>query len=76
MPLMQGYALARPELAPTTFNESFPESLADFAPLQTTGNENTLGVSRAAAALPPPALAKPVFARPARAFGRRQSSGE
>ncbi|WP_105430145.1 MULTISPECIES: EAL domain-containing protein [Neorhizobium] len=76
VPLMQGYALARPELAPTTFNESFPESLADFAPLQTTGNEITLGVNRAAATIPPPTLAKPVFARPARAFGRRQSSGE
>ncbi len=76
VPLMQGYALARPELAPTTFNENFPESFADFAPPQAGGNDITLGISRAAVVAPPPVLAKPGFARPARAFGRRQSSGE
>lgn len=27
VPLLQGYALARPQIAPTTFNEEFPESL-------------------------------------------------
>jgi hypothetical protein len=26
VPLLQGYALARPQLAPTTFNDEFPES--------------------------------------------------
>ncbi|MDR6816525.1 EAL domain-containing protein (putative c-di-GMP-specific phosphodiesterase class I) [Neorhizobium sp. 2083] len=76
VPLMQGYALARPELAPTTFNESFPENLADLAPLHTGSSDITLGASRAAAAPPPPVLVKPVSARPARTFGRRQSGGE
>jgi EAL domain-containing protein (putative c-di-GMP-specific phosphodiesterase class I) len=28
VPLVQGYALARPQIAPTTFNEEFPESAA------------------------------------------------
>ncbi|MBP2558305.1 EAL domain-containing protein (putative c-di-GMP-specific phosphodiesterase class I) [Neorhizobium galegae] len=76
VPLMQGYALARPELAPTTFNESFPESLGELAPLQAAGDEPTLGVSRAAAVASPSAPARPVFARPARAFGRRQPISE
>ena len=28
VPLLQGYALARPQTAPTTFNDEFPESIA------------------------------------------------
>lgn len=28
VPLLQGYALARPQIAPTTFNDEFPESTA------------------------------------------------
>lgn len=64
VPLMQGYALARPELAPTTFNERFPEGAQ--APARRTE-------------APPPAFraaaaegrrdAGPL--RPARTFGRR-----
>jgi EAL domain-containing protein (putative c-di-GMP-specific phosphodiesterase class I) len=32
VPLVQGYALARPQLAPTTFNDEFPETLAAYVP--------------------------------------------
>ena len=32
VPLMQGFALARPELAPTTFHERFPEPEAAYQP--------------------------------------------
>ncbi len=33
--LLQGYALARPEIAPTSFNEQFPEMLLPLAPERT-----------------------------------------
>jgi EAL domain-containing protein (putative c-di-GMP-specific phosphodiesterase class I) len=33
VPLLQGYALARPQIAPTTFNDEFPESNASAHPL-------------------------------------------
>ena len=61
--LMQGYALARPELAPTTFNERFPELLR---------------ASRSALSPPrptdPPRLAagpEPRSVKPVRTFGKR-----
>jgi EAL domain-containing protein (putative c-di-GMP-specific phosphodiesterase class I) len=31
VPLLQGYALARPQIAPTTFNDEFPETAAIYA---------------------------------------------
>ncbi|MCC2610642.1 EAL domain-containing protein [Neorhizobium petrolearium] len=74
VPLMQGYALARPELAPTTFNETFPESLADFAGAPAPRNEDTLSVDNPAPS--PTPVSRPALARHARTFGRRQSATE
>lgn len=72
VPLVQGYALARPELAPTTFNESFPESLPD-----------TVGEARFEPLTSTPYAApshhhnvRHSSARPARTFGRRQSAND
>ncbi|MFB9948056.1 EAL domain-containing protein [Rhizobium puerariae] len=72
VPLMQGYALARPEIAPTTFNEAFPEGLAAFAPSprREAALSSDLPVAPAAPAM------RPALARHARTFGRRQSGGE
>lgn len=73
VPLMQGYALARPELAPTTFNSVFPESFATARPRQHT-SDLTTGISRATAAGPAAITpARPSFGKPARTFGRRQA---
>lgn len=62
--LMQGYVLARPELAPTTFNERFPEgtSVAGKRP------EQAPPAFRTPAGEPRPALGG---LRPAKTFGRR-----
>lgn len=63
--LMQGYALAQPELAPTTFNERFPETGVDVRP-----DAPTRLASRAA-----PEVAMPRHpASPVRFGGLRQSS--
>ncbi|XUY25983.1 EAL domain-containing protein [Agrobacterium sp. rho-8.1] len=56
--LMQGYALARPELAPTTFNERFPEAFGP--PRLQPEHETRLNAGRAAPA-----------AKPVRTFGKR-----
>jgi len=76
VPLVQGYALARPELAPTTFNETFPENSSGSVPAPPPRIE-----AAPAAGNPPTASSaaphfRPSMPRPARAFGRRQSSGE
>ena len=72
VPLVQGYALARPELAPTTFNERFPEMLVPPSPaaqrepplfLATPRDERADEASQPRATQPRP--------RAARAFGRR-----
>lgn len=74
VPLMQGYALARPELAPTTFNETFPEGFSDFAGAPASRNEDTPSAGHPA---PSPApVSRPALARHARTFGRRQSATE
>ncbi|MGK6312406.1 EAL domain-containing protein [Neorhizobium sp. DT-125] len=76
VPLMQGYALARPEIAPTTFNETFPEGRPDLsaAPAPRTDAAPAAGDPAAA---PPAALHfRPAVAKPARAFGRRQSTSK
>jgi EAL domain-containing protein (putative c-di-GMP-specific phosphodiesterase class I) len=39
VPLFQGYALARPELAPTTFNDEFPELGAYSQPIRSSTSE-------------------------------------
>ncbi len=70
VPLMQGYALARPELAPTTFNNAFPESFSTARPRHETA-EITTGISRATIAQVASPI-RPTFGKPARAFGRRQ----
>ncbi|MES5098733.1 EAL domain-containing protein [Agrobacterium sp. BA1120] len=61
--LMQGYALARPELAPTTFNERFPELLGSTRP----------ALFSAPAARPPSLHAgpEPRGPKPVRTFGKR-----
>lgn len=77
VPLMQGYALARPELAPTTFNEVFPERFGDFPLSNGPTGDTVVSASRfSAATAAQPAPTRPSFGRPTRAFGRRQSSGE
>lgn len=59
-PLMQGYLLARPELAPTTFNLTFPEQ----------GDEAVRTTAEPAAASYTPVM-ETRTARPQRQFGRR-----
>lgn len=59
-PLMQGYLLARPELAPTSFNSTYPERGAE--PLQAPPESPAAGVNA-------PAEAR--ASRPVRHFGRR-----
>ena len=59
-PLMQGYLLARPELAPTSFNLTFPE--ADEWPAVTSGE---------AVATNHAMHGEPRALRPVRQFGRR-----
>lgn len=59
-PLMQGYLLARPELAPTTFNFAFPER--DEEAVRTPAEPPAAGLA-------PPAETR--AARPVRQFGRR-----
>ena len=59
-PLMQGYLLARPELAPTTFNIAFPFE----------GEEDAWTSAEALAAGLSPAAETRVV-RPQRQFGRR-----
>ncbi len=69
--LLQGYALARPELAPTNFNEMFPE--ASFSP--TADDAPSAGGTqpwRATGARP--AAAQPNPTRPVRVFGKRGST--
>ncbi len=61
--LMQGYALARPELAPTTFNERFPELLG-----------STRAALFSAPSPQPPRLhtrPEPRGPKPVRTFGKR-----
>lgn len=64
VPLMQGYVLARPELAPTTFNERYPEGVEGLAARAETP---------APAFRPAPVEARPTLGalRPARTFGKR-----
>ena len=59
-PLMQGYLLARPELAPTSFNLTFPE--ADEWPAATSGDTVATGHAM---------HGEPRALRPIRQFGRR-----
>lgn len=64
--LLQGYALARPQIAPTSFNDEFPEMLlppaAPFTPQAET-----------APAYQPPIMARAEPAlRPVRVFGKRR----
>jgi EAL domain-containing protein (putative c-di-GMP-specific phosphodiesterase class I) len=68
--LVQGYALARPELAPTTFNESFPEYPTDLP----TGSDRTgenIGLASHASGLRSSPNTKP-HGRQIRAFGKRR----
>ncbi|SMF73856.1 EAL domain, c-di-GMP-specific phosphodiesterase class I (or its enzymatically inactive variant) [Xaviernesmea oryzae] len=75
VPLMQGYALARPEIAPTTFNESFPESRPDLGATPLPRMETSPAAGDPA--VPPLAShIRPALAKPARAFGRRRSTHE
>jgi EAL domain-containing protein (putative c-di-GMP-specific phosphodiesterase class I) len=68
--LMQGYALARPEIVPTTFGERFPET-RDTP--QAPGAIAAPAPSPKPAVAPDPEHAVPTFARPRRAaaFGKR-----
>jgi EAL domain-containing protein (putative c-di-GMP-specific phosphodiesterase class I) len=60
--LMQGYLLARPEIAPTSFNRRFPESEASGEP----------SVAQVESGLQPaPPTVETRSLRPARQFGRR-----
>lgn len=59
-PLMQGYLLARPEIAPTSFNLTFPE--LEDEPQQTAGEAPSANHST------PP---EPRALRPVRQFGKR-----
>lgn len=69
VPLMQGYALARPELAPTTFNQTFPETLHDAAaPAGPAVSPEPQPYSSWTA----PSPVAPIRARRAPAFGRRR----
>ncbi|POO57891.1 EAL domain-containing protein [Agrobacterium rosae] len=61
--LMQGYALAKPELAPTSFNERFPELLG--APRSGLFRPQADGPARVMPTLEPRGL------KPVRAFGKR-----
>lgn len=75
VPLMQGYALARPELAPTTFNEVFPESFADLSLHHGTPSEPAAVTARMTQPhLLQQLMPKSALAKPHRTFGRRQSS--
>ncbi|WP_117193695.1 EAL domain-containing protein [Rhizobium terrae] len=73
VPLMQGYALARPELAPTNFNETFPESFAGFAAASTT--RHAAAADYRSLPANPVSPARTPLSRPARTFGRRHSNG-
>ena len=55
-PLLQGYLLARPELAPTSFNQTFPEHVD--TPTQTVAESSAAGTENR-------------VVRPVRQFGRR-----
>lgn len=70
--LLQGYALARPELAPTTFDRIFPET-SELAPRQSSYDAAQSGQRSAVSSS---VTATSALARPMRAFGRRQSSGK
>jgi len=72
VPLMQGYALAHPELAPTTFNEVFPESLSTARARQFAADVTT-PTSRASASASAAVPVKSNFGKAARTFGRRQA---
>ena len=65
--LMQGYALAKPELAPTTFNERFPELLgaSRAAMFDTRRDAFAQAPLRAASGLEPRGI------KPVRTFGKR-----
>ncbi|OHV84309.1 EAL domain-containing protein [Rhizobium sp. LCM 4573] len=67
VPLMQGYALARPQLAPTDFNSLFPEAPSAIEPAAAAR-------TNALSSAPSPAHATIASARakPARTFGRRR----
>lgn len=67
--LMQGYALARPEIVPTTFDERFPE----IRETPRTPDTNAPPPAAQPAAAPDPEQSAPAFARPRRAaaFGKR-----
>lgn len=73
VPLLQGYALARPELAPTTFNERFPEMLLPLAPPQPVETASLVGSSDGRDAETPPPRNMPQRMRSAPVFGRRTS---
>jgi EAL domain-containing protein (putative c-di-GMP-specific phosphodiesterase class I) len=66
VPLMQGYALARPQLAPTTFNSLFPEEPSAAERIAAT--RNALG----SAPTPTHVPIASALAKPARTFGRRR----
>jgi len=68
VPLLQGYALARPETAPTTFDLQFPEML--WPPADALGDVHG---QRGDATAAPIGTAAPIDRRPSRVFGKRQS---
>jgi EAL domain-containing protein (putative c-di-GMP-specific phosphodiesterase class I) len=70
VPLIQGYALARPQLAPTTFNELFPED----AELDTAEHSILLREELYAPPSLPRAPLVSALARPSRAFGKRRNA--
>lgn len=70
--LLQGYALARPQLAPTDFNEMFPE--VSFSP---TGDPTPASASSPLpkrSSIDAPAVVLPQPTRPSRVFGKRGSN--
>ncbi len=67
--LLQGYALARPQIAPTVFNEEYPEML--LPPAEPAAAPTPPSESQAE----PPAVASPrgePVMRPTRVFGKRR----
>lgn len=75
VPLMQGYALARPEIAPTNFNEVFPDNLADFTQAHVQMEETPVSPVRNPI-MAPVVTATSALAKPMRAFGRRTALSE
>lgn len=65
VPLMQGYVLARPEIAPTSFNEQYPDTSLPQQPLPTATAAATRTLTRTSLAHHP--------LRRQAAFGKRRS---